>query len=125
MLKTFFTAAASLLVIASPVLASHNYVDLTNTCPGRVIDTDICVDNNDGNELRYLAIREQGGLVLVTITGIGQNVLLSVKIEEDDSFHYAMMNESGDVVEESTPGTYRLFQRYFSDEFLYIFSTYN
>ena len=127
MIKTILGSIAALAVMVAPALAQiPYYIDLDDTCEGYTIHSDICVDDIDGNELRYLALIVDGDVVLVSVSTAAPGFpLLTVKIEGEDRLHFAVLNRNGDLFYESDPGTYDIFARYFSNEFVYLIESYS
>ncbi len=111
--------------IATPAKAQViPYNNLEGICEGRVINTNICVKPVGDNEIRYLTINSEQGLVTISVGIAAGSPVMSIKIEGQEGLHFVVLDGEGSLFYESEQGNYDVFNRYFSNEFIYLFSSY-
>lgn len=126
MLKLSFvlgTALAAFLPIAAQAQVIP-YNNLEGVCEGRVINTNICVKPVGDNEIRYLTITSDEGLLTVSVGIAAGYPVMSIKIEGQEGLRFVLLDREGNLNYESEQGNYDAFNRYFSNEFVYLFNSY-
>ncbi|MBD2107451.1 hypothetical protein [Nodosilinea sp. FACHB-13] len=126
MLKHSLVLGTALAVLfpAAAQAQTIPYNNLESVCEGRVINSNICVKSVDDNEFRYLTVNSDQGLVTIGVSIISERPLMSIKLEGEEDLRFVLLDKEGDLYYESEQGTYDAFNRYYSNEFVYLFDSY-